>query len=93
MSTYTADQDPADFTVDQVTAFLVTADAETTGTVKALEDAGKQRVGIMTYTPTAHDVKPDADGYSRVLVEDAYQPGAPIERDANDDAEGDDTQA
>ena len=93
MSTYTADQDPADFTVDQVTAFLATADAETTGRVKALEDAGKQRVGIMTYTPSADDAKPDADGYSRVLVEDAYQPGEPIQRDEDDDQEGDEPQA
>jgi len=90
VSTYTADQDPADFTVAEVTDFLATADAETLGRVKALEDAGKQRTGIMSYVPSAEDVKADEDGYTRVPVEDAYRPGEPIERD--DDAE-DDTQA
>lgn len=79
MSTYTADQDPADFTVDEVNKYLATADAETAGAVKAQEDAGKGRTGIMSFTPTAGKVKPDEDGYTRVLVEDAYQPGEPLE--------------
>lgn len=84
MSAYTADQDPADFTVAEVTKFLDTADAETAGAVKAQEDAGKKRVGIMTHTPTDPDA--DEDGYTRVLVEDAYQPGEPVEVTDPEDA-------
>lgn len=80
MSTYTADQDPADFTVAEVTDFLETADAEQAGAVKAKEDAGKGRTGIMSYVPSASKIKPDEDGYTRVPVQDAYQPGEPIER-------------
>lgn len=76
MSTYTADQDPAEFTVAEVTKFLDTADAETTVAVKAQEDAGKKRVGILTHEPAPADS--DEDGYTRRPV-DAYQPGEPIE--------------
>lgn len=87
MTTYTADQDPADFTVDQVTAFLATASAEDTVTVKAAEGAegAKGRKGILDYQAPVGDGKPDADGYTRVLVEDAYQPGEPIESDEDTD--------
>lgn len=67
---YTADQDPADFTVDQVTAFLASADAETFSRVVAAEEAGKNRTGI-TGATKPRTPKDGGDGYTRVLV-DAY---------------------
>lgn len=78
---FTADNDPADFTVAQVAAFLDSASAEDAAAVKAAEQAGKARTGILEHAPSAKGVAPDEDGYTRVTVEDAYRPGEPIERD------------
>lgn len=80
--TFTAEHDPADFTVDQVTAFLATASAEDTGVVKAAEGAegAKNRKGILEYqVPASADREPDEDGYTRVPVDNAYQPGEPVD--------------
>lgn len=74
------ESNPADFTVDQVTKYLATADAAEAERVKALEADGKARRGVLDYVPDADDVEPDEDGYTRVPVptDQAYVPGEPI---------------
>jgi hypothetical protein len=74
---YTPDEDPADFTVDQVSAFLATADAETFSRVQAREAEGKNRTGITGVTKPRVALD-GGDGYTRVPVE-AYRPGTPLE--------------
>lgn len=81
MSEFTAENDPAEFTVDAVVKFLATAPVEDVARVLAAEGAGKARKGITGYTPVAEHVPADEDGYTRVLVEDAYQPGEPVPED------------
>lgn len=86
---FDATQDPSGYTVTQVTDYLATASAEDAATVKTAEGApgAKNRRGILEYAPAADQVEADEDGYTRVLVDDAYQPGEPIERDEDDDTQ------
>jgi hypothetical protein len=77
--TYALHTDPAESTVDEVTTALAVMSPEDVEKIKAQEAEGKARKGILDWAPTAGTVKADEDGYSRVLVEDAYQPGEPIE--------------
>lgn len=65
-------------TVDKVRAYLATATADEVGRVKALEEAGLKRKGVLEWAPDKPNLGPDAgDGYKRVEVEDPYPPGEP----------------
>jgi len=81
--------DPSAHTVAETQEHLAKADTTERERVQALEAEGANRKGIVEWMPTADDVEPDADGYTRVPV-DAYQPGEPIERD--DEGEDSDTE-
>lgn len=69
-----AGDNPADFTVDQVTAHLTTADPAEFARVKAAESTdagGKGRKGVLDYTQEGTDpeaLEPSADGYTRRVV-------------------------
>lgn len=82
---------PADHTVAETQEHLASADGTEVQRVKDLEAAGSNRKGIMEWQPTASDVEPDEDGYTRVPVpeSEAYVPGEPI---VYDDDEDDDTE-
>lgn len=67
---FSADQDPADFTVGEVVTFLAGADAESFSRVQAAEQEGKARVGI-TGLEKPRVPLGGGDGYTRVEV-DAY---------------------
>lgn len=92
--TYAVGDNPADHTVADVTVAMAQMAPEQVESVKAAEGAedGKKRKGILEWEP-APSGEPDEDGYTRVLVEDAYRPGDPIERDEDADQEGDEPQA
>ena len=83
MSKFTADKDPADFTVDEVTAFLATASPEDTATVQGAEGAegGKARKGILEFVADPEAVNPSEDGYTRAPVpeDQAYVPGPTLD--------------
>lgn len=73
---------PAENNLVAVRDHLATADVEEVARVKALEaEAETPRKGVLDWAPNPAAVKPDEDGYSRVLVEDAYQPGEPVARE------------
>lgn len=72
-----SDYDPTEHTVAEVTDYLATADEDERQRVQEAEAVGKDRLGIVNWTPTADQVEPDEDGYTRVPVTDAYQPGPP----------------
>lgn len=78
--TYQPQNDPSTASVDEVTAYLAKAEPAEVERVKALEAApdGKNRKGIVEWAPSASTAKPDEDGYTRRLVEDAYRPGEPV---------------
>jgi hypothetical protein len=71
MAKPTADQilsDPGAYTVDEVTAALADATPEQTQETKALEAAGKQRVGILDYQPPVPE--PEQPKYARARILD-----------------------
>lgn len=70
MAEFTVESDPADFTVDEVAAYLATASDDEVARVRALEGQGKNRKGI-TEASKPRAPKDGSDGYTRVVV-DAY---------------------
>lgn len=77
----TEQYDPADHTVQEVQAYLAKADPAEVKRVQDAEAAGTARKGIVEYQPSPSDVKASGDGYTRVLVKDAYQPAPVLERE------------
>lgn len=81
--------DPADHTVVEVQKYLTGADADEFQRVVELEREGKGRTGVLEFVPEpvaqAAAAEADEDGYVRVPVPDAYQPGEPLPE--SDDAE------
>lgn len=65
------ESDPADFTVDEVTAYLATASPDEFARVQDAERSGKARKGVLDYTQADTDpeaLEPDEDGYTRRVV-------------------------
>lgn len=79
--------DPTAHTVAETQDYLADADAAERERVQAAEAEGQARKGIVEWVPSADQVEPDEDGYTRVPVaaEDAYVPGEPIETEDADD--------
>lgn len=77
--------DPSAHTVAETQDYLASADADERERVQSAEADGQNRKGIVEWAPTADQVEPDEDGYTRVPV-DAYVPGepVPVEDDADD---------
>lgn len=78
-----AEFDPNAHTVTETQDYLASADADERERVQALEAEGQARKGIVEWVPSADQVEPDEDGYTRVPVAeaDAYKPGEPVQRD------------
>lgn len=77
---------PTDHNLAQVRDHLAGADVEEVARVKALESESETpRKGVLEWVPRSSDLEPDADGYTRVLVEDPYAAGEPIERPEGDE--------
>ena len=63
--------DPADHTVEDVTAYLSTASADEFARVQALEADGKARKGVLEFTQASVDpeaLEASPDGYTRRVV-------------------------
>lgn len=69
---------PDEHTVPEVQDYLATADAQEAARVKAMEDTGQKRKGILEFQPNPEDVPASADGYTRVPVAEPYRPGKRI---------------
>lgn len=69
---------PDDHTVAEVQDYLASADAAEAARVKAMEDTGQKRKGILEFQPDPADVPPSPDGYTRVPVAEPYKAGKPI---------------
>lgn len=69
---------PDAHTVAEVQEYLDTADAQEAARVKAMENSGQNRKGILEYQPDPKDVPPSPDGYTRVPVAEPYTAGKPI---------------
>lgn len=82
----TSEYDPRDHTVSEVQDYLKTADPEEFLRVLVAEESGQARKGVLEFTvplDAVADLEPDEDGYTRVPVPDAYQPGSPLEEPEN----------
>ena len=75
--------DPTTHTVAETQDYLASADADERQRVQDAEAAGQGRKGIVEWVPSADQVEPSEDGYTRVPVpeDQAYRPGEPVERE------------
>ena len=75
-------------TIDKVRDYMKSASADEVGRVKALEEGGQKRKGILDWEPEKAKTPKDGDGYIRVLVEDPYPAGTPAAWGHNAQDEG-----
>lgn len=81
--------DPTDSTVAEVRDYLAAATADEVGRVKAVEEGGKARAGVLSWEPEKPSAPKDGgDGYTRVPVEDPYPAGEPAAWGHNGQDEG-----
>lgn len=70
--------DPSAHKADEVVKYLAKADSHERERVQAAEAQGQNRKTITEWTPTPGEVAPDADGYTRVPVEEPYRAGGAL---------------